>query len=99
MSLDLALRERACEACGAWFTALRSDARTCSTRCRKALSRRRWAIPEAPSRDESAAIRDEIAVIRDNEAPKRDRNLATWSDKDPAEQSDFGLWKEIRSWR
>jgi len=94
--LDLALREHDCEACGATFTPLRSDARTCSARCRQALRRRRSAIPEAPSRDESAAIRD-------NEAPKRDARGpspgTTWSTEDPAETNALGHWKEIRSWR
>ncbi len=87
--LDLALRERDCEACGATFAPSRSDARTCSPRCRKALSRQRAVTIPTPKRDETPVNRDEPARIRDGTTPP-------WSDDDEVHDADGVLWRRVR---
>ncbi len=59
------LQDRRCAACRAWFAPSRSDARTCSPRCRTALSRQ-------ASRTAGPVIRDTEAPIRDNRDPEHD---------------------------
>lgn len=48
----MAVRILKCEDCGRSFTATRSDKRTCSTRCRKRLSRRNEATASLDERYE-----------------------------------------------